>query len=116
VKIRHHVPVEQVMRPDPVSPEYQAEVDRSTAKAEREYRRAQRELARVERRLEQERSRGRGRPGPRKRRYIAELEAEVELRRTRLLELHRMMLASPQSAQHRGTRDPHRHVPTPGVF
>lgn len=117
MKIRHHIPVEQLLRSDPITPEYQAEIDRSTSKAEREYHRARRELARVERRLEHERTHAAHRKtGPRKRRHIAELEAQVELRRLRLKDLYRLMVACPQSAQHRGTKDPHRHVPPPEVF
>jgi hypothetical protein len=113
MKIKHRVPAHLLPASDPVTPEYQAEVDRSTAKAEAAYRRAEQRLEREEARLE--RARGKAKT-KRQLHDVKVLEALVELRRTELQKLHMMMVASPASSQHRGTHAGHRHIPSPGVF
>lgn len=113
MKITHRIPVGVLAKSDPITPEYQAEVDRDTAKAEARYRRAEQRLERAEHRLA--RVRGQKATSQHKR-QVAELEAIVELRRQELLSLHRQLTSSPASAMHRGTAGSHRHVPSPGVF
>lgn len=114
MKITHRVPPNYV-RGAEITPEYQAEVDRTMQRAEAEYRRAQaavaaaeRRLARLERRAEKE---GRRRQ---LRQQITTAAALVELRRIELEKYHRMATASPASAEHRGVRS-YRNVPQPGV-
>lgn len=51
-KSRHKVPVSQLWRSDPITPEYQAEVDRSTERLQREYEKALKAKERAERRRE----------------------------------------------------------------
>lgn len=112
MKIKHRIPVNRLRQSDPVSDEYQAEVDLHTNRAVVAYERAQRRIAQDEKRL----ARLARMPQTRSRkRRIAELDALIELRRLDLDKLHRLMVVSAQSAQHRGRRG-HRHVPSPGVF
>jgi uncharacterized protein involved in exopolysaccharide biosynthesis len=116
VKIRHRIPVEQLMKSDLITPEYQAEVDATMARAETAYRQAERRLAQEEKRLERLRKRVLTKTATRKiRRQIQEAEALVELRRLHLRDIHRLLTAAPQSAQHRGKKN-HRHVPSPEVL
>jgi hypothetical protein len=114
MKIRHRVPVEHLNKSAALTPEYQAEVDRTMAKAESAWRRAQRRLASAQRRLE--RARTAGPRGPKSHaRQIAELEALVELRRTELEEIHRQMTATGAPATSRG-RKSHRHINLGGAL
>lgn len=117
MKIRHRVPVDKIPTSDPVTPEYEAEVEQATSRAERRYRQAANRLRRDEEKLarlraEEENSRSRRT----RRQWIAELEALVELRRIELDKLHRLLVASPASSQHRGTQAGHRHVPPPKII
>lgn len=112
MKIKHRVPAAQMVRSDPITPEYQAEVDRTTARAEAAYARALKRLHAAEERLAQVQARR----APKRKQQIAELEAMVELRRTELETLHRMMTSSPASSMHRGTKAGHRHIPSPGIL
>lgn len=112
MKIRHRVPL--VATSDPITPEYQDELDRTAAKAEAAYNRALKRLQAAELRLSRAQ---RKQAAPRQhKRQIAELEAMVELRRVELQKWHMMMVATPASSMHRGTAGGHRHVPSPGVF
>lgn len=114
MKIKHRIPVALLAKSDPITPEYQAELDRTAAKAEAAYNRALKRLQAAEQRLARAQSK---RAAPRQhKRQIAELEAIVELRRQELLDLHRLIVASPASSMHRGTDGGHRHIPSPGVF
>lgn len=114
MKIKHRVPVALLATSDPITADYQAELDRAAAKAEAAYNRAVKRLEAAELRLAKAQ---RKQAAPRQhKRQIAELEAMVELRRQELLDLHRTMVASPASSMHRGTDGGHRHVPSPGVF
>ena len=88
---------------------YEREVQRSTEKLERLYARAEKRARRAEERL------NRAQQDPKhqtKRHLIAQLEAEVELRRVELEEYRRMMVTVPASAEHRG-RKSFRPVPNP---
>lgn len=112
MKIRHRVPL--VAKSDPITPDYQDELDRTAAKAEAAYNRALKRLQAAELRLSRAQ---RKQAAPRQhKRQIAELEAMVELRRIELQKWHMMMVASPASSMHRGTAGGHRHVPSTGVF
>lgn len=112
MKIQHR-PYTGPLASDPITPEYQAEVDRDTARAEAHYRRAQQRLHRAEERLSKVRSQ---KATGQHKRQVAELEAIVELRRQELLNLHKLLTASPASSLHRGRNGGHRHVPSPEVF
>lgn len=112
MKIKHRVPL--VAKSDPITSEYQDELDRTAAKAEAAYNRALKRLEAAEARLAKAQEK---KAAPRQhKRQIAELEAMVELRRIELQNLHLLMTASPASSMHRGTAGGHRHVPSPGVF
>lgn len=114
MKIKHRVPVALLATSDPITPDYQAELDRTAAKAEAAYSRALKRLEAAEQRLAKAQ---RKQAAPRQhKRQLAELEAMVELRREELQKWHRMMVASPASSMHRGTDGGHRHIPSPGVF
>lgn len=110
MKYRHRVPILPPVSAV-VTPEYQAEVDRSTARAEREYQQAQTRLAAAERRAE--RVRKQNVPATKQRHHARELAtalALVELRRAELEELARMMQSAPSTVSHRG-RKSYRPIP-----
>lgn len=117
MRLKHNVPP-AAFRVDPITPEYQAEVDRATAKAVVDYERAQRRLRAAEERLERARERSarqtinakRSRAIARELAVAAEL---VELRREELQRLEDMMRAAPASAEHRGVKS-YSPVPRPG--
>lgn len=99
MKISHRVPVRELTS-DPITAEYQAEVDRSTAKLEREYARAEKRLDAAIRRAERADRALAVRKV--KARSAAEAWAVVEARRDELAALGRLMRANPgASAQHR---------------
>jgi hypothetical protein len=110
VKHKHRVPTPSWWQVPPssyVDPAYQAEVERDTARGEREYRLRQERLACAEERLAAAQE-AKGRRVSRRR--MAELQADVELRRQELETYRRAMVASPASAEHRGVRS-YRPVP-----
>lgn len=114
MKIKHRIPVALLAASDPITPEYQDELDRTAAKAEAAYNRALKRLEAAELRLTRAQ---RKQAAPRRhRRQIAELEAMVELRRIELQKWHMLMVATPASSMHRGTAGGHRHIPSPEVF
>jgi hypothetical protein len=116
VKIKHNVPA-CALKTEPITAEYQAEVDRSTSKTMVAYERAQRRLASAERRLERAEERKatrlsaiKQRAADRELKIAAEL---VEIRRQELLRVEALMKAAPASAEHRGVRG-FRPAPQPG--
>lgn len=110
MKLTHHVSAIG-LRSDPVTPEYQAEVDRSTDKAMAEWKRAQKRLEAAERRLARVQA---SRAATRNRKRDLAVAAElVELRREELLRIEALMKAAPAAAQYRGVRS-YRPVPQPG--
>lgn len=116
MKIKHKIPL-CAYRSDPITPEYQAEVDRSTNKAMLEYERARRRLEAAERRLRKAEEASRV-AGARKKvkataRELAVAAELVELRREELHRLEALMKNVPASAEHRGKRS-YRPVPQPG--
>jgi hypothetical protein len=107
VKITHRNPASSWFHVPPsatVDPAYEAEVRRSTERGEREYQRRAQRLVKAEARLAEARA------VTTSRRQLAELTALVELRRAELDDYRRLMLGSPASAEHRGTRS-YRPVP-----
>lgn len=120
MKLRHRIPTAALRDSDPVTPDYQAQVDRSTAKAQVAYERAQRNLTAALRRLERadeavlaNAAKGRKKDGALVR--AAKVAAElVELRREELQELERLMKAAPASSTHRSGRKGHRPIPAQG--
>jgi hypothetical protein len=107
VKITHRGPAAnwfQVPESDAVDPAYEAEVQRSTQRSEREYRQRQERLARAEAKLAAARTEARAKKNRVSKKYLAELEALVSLRREELEEYQRMMLSVPASAAHRGVK------------
>lgn len=116
MKIKHNAPPIG-LRSDPITPEYQAEVDRSTHKAMAAFERAQRRLRAAEQRLEraraaQDRAADKRAARTSKRELAVALEL-VELRREELRRIESLMKAAPASAEHRGVRG-FRPVPVPG--
>jgi hypothetical protein len=92
VKIEHRGPVANwfaVPVSDYVDPEYEAEVQQATQRAEREYRRAQERLKRAEGRLAEAQRKQQAQ------RLIRELQSLVELRRAELEDCRRLMVATP---------------------
>lgn len=114
MKIRHRIPVDQLTKSAVLTPEYQAEVDRTMAKAEASWRRAQKRLEQAERRLHRAKT-ARPHGGPAHKRRVAELEALVELRRTELEQLHRQMVTTGAPSTSRGDKS-HRHINLGGVL
>jgi hypothetical protein len=117
MKLTHHVPV-QAFRSDPISPEYQAEVDRATAKLGIQYEAAQRRLAFAELRLQRARLKQVATTAKKVRRtaHLHEIkvaEELVELRREELQRIEAMMNATPSASPNRG-RKSHRPVPELG--
>lgn len=112
MKIRHN-PNGGWHRPSAVvDPDYEAEVQRCTQRAEKAHERARRRLERAEARLASAKAH---KTAKNKKRQIAELTAIVELRREELEQLRRTMQNVPASAQHRGTKS-YRPVPAPKEF
>jgi hypothetical protein len=110
MKISHRTPSANWFHVPPsavVDADYEAEVQRSTARGEREYRRREQRLAKAEARLATARGENRKKVT---RQHLAELVALVELRRAELDEYRRLMVGVPASAEHRGTRS-YRPVP-----
>jgi hypothetical protein len=115
VKLTHHVPA-TAYRSAKVSSEYQAQVDRSTARAEVVFAQAQRRLEGAERR--RQRAEERLTSAPKRSRKVLERELRVadelvELRREELLRLQGLMRSIPSSVAHRG-RGGYRPIPQPG--
>ena len=109
MKIRHNIPID-AMKSDPISPRYQAEVDRCTERAETAHAAAIRRLESAERRLAKARAKVKKRADERR---VAHLEIVVEMRRVELEGLHRLMVATRYPATARGTSS-FRPVPKPG--
>jgi hypothetical protein len=107
VKVKHNTNPGWARPSATLSPEYQAEVDATMAKA---LATAERALAYANRRLE--RVRRIADKVARAREMRAAVEA-VEARRQELLEIQRMMSASPASMIHRGKGRKHAPVPPP---
>lgn len=108
MKIKHRIPPEAHFVSDRVTPEYQAEVDRSTAKAEVREAAALRRLdAAMSRLAKAERIKAKGQ---RDRAVIAGREL-VEVRRQELLLIQRQMSTAPSSARSRGRGHAKRPVP-----
>jgi hypothetical protein len=111
VRIKHRIPVDHLRLTDEVTPEYQAEVDRHTARLEREYRAAEARLVAAEERAKridkQTASRATRKAHERD---SASAWALVDLCRLELEKFERMMQAVPASSQHR-SRAAHRPVP-----
>ncbi len=102
MRITHRVRLPREPKPVEITPEYQAEVDRSTEKLERRYRLAQRAVEAA--RSRKERAESIVGHAKLRRKSITEAEAVLEARLAELADLERMMQASPASAQHRGTK------------
>lgn len=116
MKITHHVPT-SAFRSDPITLEYQREVDRATDKAVVAYERGRRRLEAAELRLRKAEDAalrsGDRRKQKERARELAVAAELVELRREELQRLEALMQASPASAEHRGKRS-FRPVPQPG--
>lgn len=95
-----------------VDPSYAAEVQRHTDRGEREHQRREARLARAEARLAKAQAVTRQQPSHQ---HLAELQAQVELRRAELEQYRRSMTSAPASAQHRGTRSFRPVPPVQGV-
>lgn len=114
MKIRHKIPRQAWVITEPVSEDYQREVDRATTSLERQHAKAVRNLARAELRLASVRQREVARQARSADRHALTVALElVELRREELLRIESMMHSAPASAMHRG-RKGYRPVPPPG--
>lgn len=98
MKIKHRVPVAKP-KSDPISEDYQAEVDRATAKLEKQYEAAQRRLEAAIRKAEAAQGRAKGKG---KSKSEIELWALVELRRKELAQIAALMHPSGAGVKHRG--------------
>lgn len=110
MKIRHRIPPEAHFRSDPVTPEYQAEVDRATAKSERRAAYAELRLQAAQAKLEN--ALRIKKKAQRERAVMVALEL-VEVRRQELLQIQRQMTQSPAAAANRGNG--HGKRPVPGM-
>jgi len=113
MKLRHRIP-DEAFRSATVSADYEAEVQRTLARAQIKYEHAQNQLAAAERRLARAQSRpaSKGKRERQRSREIEELIALVELRRMDLLRLQGLMQSHAAAARFRGTKS-YRNVPTP---
>lgn len=110
MKRRHRIPPEAHFVSDPVSPGYQAEVDRSMAKGAAREQAALRRLESAEARLvKAERIKARAQ----RERAVLVARELVEIRRQELLAIQREMSTSPSSARSRGIG--HAKRPVPGM-
>ncbi len=113
MRLRHHVPP-QAYRPEPVTWEYQSEVDRSSRKAKVLYEAAQRRLERAELRLAAARAKAPARRAANRHQHELQVALElVELRREELQRLEALMKGIPASVEHRG-RGAYHPIPQPG--
>lgn len=111
MRIKHRIPVDRLRLTDEVTSEYQAEVDKHTARLEREYRAAQARLSAAEERAKRIDRRTASRSSRKAHeRDSATAWALVDLYRLELEKFERMMQAVPASSQHR-SRAAHRPVP-----
>lgn len=117
MKLYHRVPRSAIRLTEPVGNEYQAEVDKHTARAQQGHERAQSRLKKAELRRQSHSATkarhvadGKLREFQRKLRVLDEL---VELRREELQQIEAMMKASPSSLVHRGAGC-YRPIPQPG--
>lgn len=110
MKRKHRIPPEAYFVSDPITPDYQAEIDRSMAKS------ATREAAAI-RRLEAAESRlvkaERIKAKAQRERAVLVARELVEIRRQELLAIQRTMSSTLASGAHRDKR--HRHRPVPGM-
>ena len=108
MKLSHHVP-NRALEPHSaeLTPEYQAEVDRTMAHAEVEYRRAEKRLRAAERRLTRARA---AESDKKQRKLVAHLEVLVQLRRLEMERTHRMMTTVSAPSTSRGKKS-YRNVP-----
>lgn len=103
---RHRVPAVAYMRSDPVTPEYQAEVDRSTAKLEKQFRDAQKRVEATQRRRDRvARLLEREAANRKAKRQLRDLEAELHARESELAKIRALMMPDTYT----GSR--HRPVP-----
>lgn len=102
MRIQHRVRPPRDPKPVEITPEYQAEVDRSTDKLERRYQLAAKAVEKA--RFRRERAALIVGHAKLRRKRLAEAEAVLEARIAELAELERMMTSSPASARHRGTK------------
>jgi ABC-type Fe3+-citrate transport system substrate-binding protein len=107
MKIKHRIPPEAYFVSDPITPEYQAQVDRTMAKAAGREREAQRRLAAAEARLAKAQ---RIKPAPQRTHAVLVAQELVEIRRQELLTIQREMSGTPSSAQHRSKKQRHKPV------
>jgi hypothetical protein len=116
MKRKHRIPVDKLRLSDPVTPEYQSEIDATMERAAARYAQAQRALERAQARVARIRATAvEQRRTAAHRRELRIAEADLELRREELRRLDSLMHASPQSASHRGKRS-YRPRPDPKLF
>lgn len=109
MKIAHRAPAADwfaVPVSDPVDPEYEAEVQQATQKAEREYQKARECLRHAEERLAEAMQRRQAR------KRVLQLQQEVDLRRAELKDCECLMMAMPvmhtdKQVRHRTGLDDH---------
>ena len=113
MKVTHHVPEEPGSAT--LTPEYQAEVDRSMNRGRQRWESEQAALAKAERRRDRlaKRKPKNARQAKVTKRQLAELDALIELRRLYLQDLYRLMKATGAPTTSRGV-DSFRPVPEPG--
>jgi len=112
MKIRHRIPLDQLNKSAILTPEYQAEVDRTMAKAQVAFEQAQKRLEYEERRRARVQKQ---RPSHKRDKHLKELDALIELRRIDLEKYHRLMVSTGAPSTSRGVKS-HRHVQTGGVL
>ncbi|HET6868924.1 MAG TPA: hypothetical protein VFH80_23635 [Solirubrobacteraceae bacterium] len=109
MKIRHRIPPEAHFVSDPVTPEYQAEVDATVARAEKRERDARRRLDAAQRKLAKIEQRHGAKS---KVRAVLVARELVEIRRQELLAIQRAMQAAPAASSNRGLGHKKRAAPT----
>lgn len=107
MKIKHRIPPEAYFVSEPITLEYQAEVDRSMARGAQREREA---VRRLDVAIAKMAKAAKIKAKPQRSHAMLVARELVELRRQELLQLQRQMNASPSSAQHRSRTDRHKPV------
>lgn len=108
MKRRHRIPPQAYFVTEPVTPEYQAEVDRTLTRAQQRERDAQRRLEVAEQKVLQAEA-----AQPLNKRALLAARELAEIRRQELLDVQRTMGRAPAAAANRGLG--HAKRPIPGM-
>jgi predicted secreted Zn-dependent protease len=99
VRIKHKTLLPRASKPAEISPEYQAEIDRSTAKLQQRYEKARKAAEKAAKKLDEVL---RTPPAQKTAAQVQSIETELLRRLAELREIELLMTASPAGSAHRG--------------